>query len=134
MYPLKTLLWSIRFFYYEAKLRLLPPGMLLFGYKDTEVAKNIFNSLRLIVLGDALYKKCSCDSRIKWWIFYMRNVYPIVRKQGLVFLVLDEDHVKLNYCRKIDVVGSMIDLMGNIVLAYKNNTVIGRANLFISGL
>lgn len=133
-YPLKTLLWNIRFYYCEAKLRLLPPGLLLLADRDTEVSKDIFNSLELIVLGASLYKKFSCDSRAKWWVYYIRNVYPIVRKQGLVFLILDGKDTRFNYCQKIEVVEPMKGLMRKILSAYKKNTIIGRANVFVSGL
>ncbi len=132
-YSFETLLWNIRFFYYEAKLRIFPPGLLLLVNRDTEFTRKIFSAMQLIVLGGSVYTAYPNMSKLKWWFTYARDIYPIVRRQGLVFVICSNPEISnVNY--KIDLAATNkneVEVIQLIAQKYAKDTIIGKANILI---
>ncbi|MDC1359607.1 hypothetical protein N8292_03825 [Gammaproteobacteria bacterium] len=86
-FPKLTFISNIKFYYFELMLYLYPPGLCcVFHPENRQIIDFCFNQCKTVYLGDQMIIKFDSASRLSWLRFYFRNVFPIVRKGGMVFV------------------------------------------------
>ncbi len=131
-HPIKTLKWTVEFFYRELNLRLFPPGLFIICNKSIKNNVNLFNLLKkTAIMGQqSLILNFYNINKLKYIYCYFKFVWPIVRKHGLVICVSDKKFFKkkIIYRNKL----SNSNLVKSILIEYKKTNFVGLPNLIIN--
>jgi hypothetical protein len=77
----------IKFYYFELRLYLFPPGICcLFDESSSHLIPTSYGECKKVILGDQAILTYDGVSKFKWLKFYFSQVFPLVRKGGLVFI------------------------------------------------
>lgn len=128
-FPLLTLISNIKFYYFEILLYLFPPGLCcIFNKSDRPIIDSYFSQCKKVYLGDQLIIKFSSFSRISWLKFYLNQIFPIVRKGGMVFVEVS-DNFLLFKNKKKPIHNSISNSMMEIIKAGQLRTIFGQVNI-----
>lgn len=133
-FPFLTAVSMIKFYYFEIRLYLLPPGMCcFFDESSSSLIKKSFGECKKVFLGDQVIVNYGGTSRYSWVKFYFSEVFPIVRKGGLVFIkttkmakFISKNNLRLSV--------SNIDLLHAILKSNKTSVIAGAGNLYVSDI
>ena len=133
-FPLLTVFSMIKFYYFEIRLYLLPPGMCcFFDVSSSHLIKESFGECKKVFLGEQVILNYGGTSRYSWLKFYFADVFPIVRKGGLVFIKTTE-RSKFISKNNIKLGVSNIGLLREILHSNKTNVIAGSGNLYVSDI
>lgn len=131
-FPLLTGISILKFYYFELRLYLFPPGICcLFDESSSHLIETSFGECKKVLLGDQVILTYEGVSRFTWLKFYFSQVFPLVRKGGLVFLkVAKRSQFISNQKLKNKCTGE--DLVAEILASNNSNVLAGSANLYIT--
>tara|TARA_B100000989_G_C19528378_1_gene468195 strand:- start:518 stop:1585 length:1068 start_codon:yes stop_codon:yes gene_type:complete len=130
-FPFLTIFSVIKFFYFEIRLYLFPPGVsCLFDESHSSLIKNNFKESKKIFLGDQIILNYKDNSLYSWLKFYFEEVFPIVRKGGLVFITINKNS-NFIFKKKLQSSISNLDLLYELIESNKTNVIAGSVNLYV---
>ena len=131
-FPLLTGISILKFYYYELRLYLFPPGICcLFDESSSYFIESSFRECKKVILGDQAILTYDGVSSFAWLKFYFLKVFPIVRKGGLAFIkVAKNSKFIANQNLKTKHLGS--DLISEVLASNNTNILAGSGNLHIT--
>ena len=130
-FPFLTIISNIKFYYFEVLLYIFPPGICCVMDESNDLLiDRCYRECMKAILGDQIILTYEGTSKIKWLQFYLNQVFPIVRKGGLVFI---RSSSKAQYITKkcISFDGSYNNIIEKILASNKTQSFMGAANIYI---
>ena len=131
-YPIRTINWTIDFFYKEINLRIFPYGFFVISNKKN---KEYFNKIHELIFKGAELKIFNKKYNNNFFLYiydYFKHYWPVLRKGGIVFLISDLENI--NKKKTISIYKpkkNQIFLYKKISSIYKKNNLIFFPNLFL---
>ena len=128
---IKTISWTIEFFFRELILRIFPPGLFVIVKKENKLSKDLYSVLsKTAIMGQkAIFVNFNQLNKFEFFYQYLTVVWPIVRKHGLVFCVYD----KINFNKNLELKKNNVShkMINDILYHYKKKNIIFFPNIFI---
>ena len=128
---IKTISWTIEFFFRELILRIFPPGLFVIVKKENKLSKDLYSILsKTAIMGQkAIFVNFNQLNKFEFFYQYLTVVWPIVRKHGLVFCVYD----KINFNKNLELKKNNVShkMINDILYHYKKKNIIFFPNIFI---